>query len=1635
MVRKMKREQHELTEWPHDGLWGRSRRTLPKWARTWKSAVMLAVGLSWVSGFAGNGVDRILFIQPVMAQQEVAQVVPPNRVVPNPGPVNGPLPVNGRVILAPQFNPTPMNGIDPSQGSQTIPPRRELANALEEADINLMTEDYVPALGRLGYILRQDEDYFLDREGLRSMQEEAIQRLLLLPEAGRKQLELQLGSAGRPLVNEALRAGDVLSLMKLAREYAGTAAGEDAALWLSGRAIDLGRPWEASRWLALLPKGERGKRLDPRLSRYREVISAMSPAGAEELSKVARLLSEAGTLSADWPMVRGIASRTGLSLPATLAGAPAWTTSYQLSTSLRSQASMMKSTEIQWQSLIDQIDNGLREEQKLRIPAAQPLVSGNHLVVRLPDALAAFDVSTGRLKWISADMDAGLLTALRSLGESPRSEDAAAVQLGLMGQVTKFLQQRIYRDATWGSMSTDGRNVYSTVGLPIPPNPFANGQIVRNLFSEPKTNLLRVHELATGRLIAELGGRRRTPQGEDAQFREPEGDQDPLADGYFLGPPLPLGRLLYALHEAAGEIRLVVLEQVREVEAEATDAAVAHDSGVSAGEFVIRWIQPLVSAETDLSGGAIRSIAGLTPSALQELLICPTGAGRVVAVDPLRRQLVWTYSFAVTTPSLQADQRGLFVAQVMGQPPGGNADEESSRWLDSLPLVHGQRVILTPRESNELHCVNLASGQLLWKKPREDGLYAAGVVRDHLVLVSRSGVQAVSLENGEALWGSATVISTPVGVPVLAGEVLYVPQDDQEIVAIDAVTGKHLARATVEPQSAMGNLVAAGDRLVMQGMDGVTVFQSLHRVEQQVKELLAQEETRPAGLGLRGAMLLFRGATDAGFEDLQAAAAKSDDPRNRQLLIDVILDGLQSDFEKYRAAGDRLDQYQLSARQKGIYLHRLANGYTARQEHEAALAAILRLWQAQGRDEPEAMLVNGDWSCRLDHFLSDRLAMTFSRLRGDARQQALEQVNRQVAEDVKLAENLPLEDRAERLLALARVFGMTSPEMVEAMSELIKSPIFLDDPVVSEQWLSSIVMTEGHPLRGLAVARWMELLTRQGKADWAVKLFPLLGQIEGSREEFSGAESLVALQADGRFLRAESKIPYWNGVITDTRRKPAPPGLIRRMPIEQMGGRSLLTDDWNFEMDASVLHIVAVDPLGNFRWQIPTSYLERDGTAMNHLQFGGNMRWHQVFSSGSLLVFPLGGHFTVVDPLSDPAGPRILWQRKLLPNGANSMASRAITSQVMKYPNGRRFPLVVDQMGLSSGQVHGVSGDLVIYQIGTRLFAASITTGEIVWSRQNLPRMVEVTIDEKAVTLYEHPTGNTSVYGLRSGDLLTEVAGPISTDRLWQRGSEVVSLVRTEANLLLSYHNWLQPDLNWTETLPMTTSVAMVEPASRSDLDLRHGPDAPENRYPQIATLDAGGQLRVIERVSKKQIITSKIDEGLSSGPLIVRRKSDQYLVVASQEVDPSDGLRVIGAELAAIPVDGMFYGIDAHTGGVEWMVSVPQTAIDPQQLGELPISVFWARVTQPPRTVDGRVFLKSELRVSVVDHRTGQLVYGTVEPQTTGGYVIQQRPDDRRLVVHLFAWMLEMDFAPIEPGKKPGERKLPEIIPADAVP
>ena len=448
------------------------------------------------------------------------------------------------------------------------------------------------------------------------------------------------------------------------------------------------------------------------------------------------------------------------------------------------------------------------EQQIAFLPAMHPLAVGNLILMPTARDVLAVDLETGKRLWpIRSSSDNSLEQLLSSSNGSLRIDARA----------NPWLTERFWWDATRGTMASDGRQVYLIKDLGAAPTSLpANAAMPmfrRRAFNvpsdnQPPSNKLFACELRTqGKLKWEIGG--------------PSGEEEPkLAGAFFLGPPLPLQDKLYVLAEIKGEIKLCVL-----------DSATGH----------LDWSQQLAVVEANIQQDPLRRLVGCTPSYADGVLVCPTSAGAVVAVDIVNRSLLWAYLYARTSqsPQNQIIVRGpavVFNANVAGSP--------LERWTDASATIAEGYVLITPPESNDLHCVRLSDGEPVWHKPAERGenLYVACVHRGNVVLVGKRQLTALKLADGKPAWKGESLDlpdgAMPSGRGFASGNDYYLPLTTAEVAQIDLDHGKITARAKSHHGAIPGNLICCRGQVISEGIDYLESFFQLKPLEQRIAKSL-----------------------------------------------------------------------------------------------------------------------------------------------------------------------------------------------------------------------------------------------------------------------------------------------------------------------------------------------------------------------------------------------------------------------------------------------------------------------------------------------------------------------------------------------------------------------------------------------------------------------------------------------------------------------------------------------------------------------------------------------------------------------------------------------------------------------------
>ena len=149
------------------------------------------------------------------------------------------------------------------------------------------------------------------------------------------------------------------------------------------------------------------------------------------------------------------------------------------------------------------------------------------------------------------------------------------------------------------------------------------------------------------------------------------------------------------------------------------------------------------------------------------------------------------------------------------------------RWLDSAATIVEGKVLLTPSDSDELHCLNLVDGTVLWKRPRGQGLYLACASSGKAVVVGRTHLHAWKLADGNAAWKEPIPIPMPSGRGFRTGALYRLPLSTGEIATVDLGSGHIIARSKSRTGYVPGNLVASGGAIVSQTTNAVVGYKSL----------------------------------------------------------------------------------------------------------------------------------------------------------------------------------------------------------------------------------------------------------------------------------------------------------------------------------------------------------------------------------------------------------------------------------------------------------------------------------------------------------------------------------------------------------------------------------------------------------------------------------------------------------------------------------------------------------------------------------------------------------------------------------------------------------------------------------------
>jgi outer membrane protein assembly factor BamB len=682
----------------------------------------------------------------------------------------------------------------------------------------VQSDDETRAVALAQSILQAEEDHFVAEQNGRthSLKKFAFDYLESLPYAQFRKYQQQWELDAEVLLDDAEESDAAVDYLKLVDRYYFTPSGYRAVDWLATRALDLGQFETASRlWNDAIDSPVHSSRIDAQVLFKAAVANRLAGHGERAAVLMNSLVDSAEGRKLSLKLEDYLRTQASESSFVPSAHSPRLVEEWQVSL-----VENLSETEI---SLL----NDWRQEdwanRKTLSIASSAVVKGNLMIVRGYNGLHLINTETGQFK-----ADYPLTPNLKQAASEFEKSRLDQQRWGRLSSRAEFYESFVW-NTLHTQLSSDHRHVYLIEDDPSwqDTRPGRPGEQFRVRPGEGNRNPANA-PVPFNRLVA-LPFKNIEAQTSEAwepvwQLSSVDEEQDDFRGVYFLSPPVNIDGALYTVGEQEEAIRLFCIDP-------------------SNGRLL--WSQGLGFPMAPLYEDSSRRFRGCVVRAAGDKLIVTTQAGLVVAMDPVRRTLEWVYYLGQSPSRQQFAFRGRDLDQSLG----------FLGFLDE-PVVDHHHLYLLPRQSKQLHCVDLNTGRLLWKVNRNQPTsssdesagdeYLGGVWENVLLVVGSQETRGVSTQDGRELWKSRHRRISGHGVqqdgeyllPLENSQILRIGFPDgrsrtislgreaetSPAVNLSGVSGDQAIADHPAPSPLFGHLLVANDRLISLGIDSLTAL-------------------------------------------------------------------------------------------------------------------------------------------------------------------------------------------------------------------------------------------------------------------------------------------------------------------------------------------------------------------------------------------------------------------------------------------------------------------------------------------------------------------------------------------------------------------------------------------------------------------------------------------------------------------------------------------------------------------------------------------------------------------------------------------------------------------------------------------
>ena len=1430
------------------------------------------------------------------------------------------------------------------------------------------------------------QDYFIVRPGDEqthvSLKTEAQRLLGRMPAEGRNAFELQCGADARFMLDQALHQGDIHKLSDVTRMYFHSKAGYEATMLLGRYHFDRGRPLAGALCFRRLLESPAAKQYEPELSillatcwlyanqpdKATDTLVALKKNlqniqldsdeiklfrdNEDALQWLTQLVGEPNTFQpsrADqWMLFRGNASRNGR----TTGGLPLRNRRWYVPTA----------NDPHDEEVVSQIRKQYSDSAAL--PSLQPVAVNDVVLMRTPDKLLAVDFNSGKRIW-----------------EYPWSEDSSYQNSGQGDLRTRSnatpprlneLTQRLWDDAPYGQVSSDGEAAYLLHELGYANAAGNQVRVVPGGFRLANPNhptaynkLVSLSLAREGALLWMIGG----------GPNDGENDEPKLSEAFFLGPPLPMSELLYALAEIKGEIKLVAIDRTN-------------------GQ--LEWSQQIAHVENNhiLNDGP-RRLAGASPSFADGVMVCPTSTGAVVAVDVTTRALLWGFQYK---RAIRYQNRGFGRVYTRDTRPVGK------RWADATVTISDGHVIVTPVESEEMYCLDLLTGKSVWGegKRRGDMLYVGCVHDDKVVTVGKNEVTAFSLDSGDVAWElSLEEDAMPSGRGFYSGKSYFLPTTTSKVLQIDLAEG--VISAEVETELALGNIISYKGEVISQGVDWLATFHQDKSLRTSVRERLEENPDDIWALARHGELLLQDGKQREALAAIRRAyELNKENDATRSLLTKTLLAALRSDFAANRDVALELEELIDQPSQRNEYLRLKANGLLKSQYPMEAFDVLMAMSSIGGSTDGEIPprqqmeTVDREMRQRLDRWIMARVSHIYDNVKKNQRNRIDAAVEGHFTSAIEQNEIRPLRDFLD-------CFGFhekADQARLMLASKLIASENLLE----AELLVTRLSESSENATKAQAASLLASLFDKAEKYENAANQYRLISEVwrdVNCLDGLTGKELFDSKVNDPRLSRFLGPAEDWKtGKITVTESADtinSTPVFYKIYPVEarQVDGR--VSGNLQVLYDQRNNAVICRDNRGN---EIVKTPLGKQRFSTSNYSVG------HYRINGDLLILTLGYQIVAIDLLQSTKNPSeaTLWKHDL----SQTMSASATTSTVPQRVGSRSVSnlfganryLATD----STGRLVGACGQIhergFCFMKGTELVCVEPLTGEVIWQRDGFENGSDMFGDHHRVFVVAPDTDQAAAYDLVTGEYLGRRKVATHDKRWTTDGNRVLSWNQNGDKLELQLHDVWNEETLWQESFPIGAKACLVE-------------------HDEVAVMEPDGNVTVISLHDGDAKLQTMVAAEKSLTSIHMMRSSKRYVLVVNTPVTRRDSEVSISSAPGGSHtplINGHIQAFDRRTGKRLWRtpVDVSQFGLPLDQPRQVPVLTLLRHMTPTSRRGPRRL----QTSVMCIDKRNGNVVFTKDDiPAQTYSYFLHAQPLEQTVSLRLPGKSLEFEFTnePIE--------------------